>query len=356
LFYFFYEEKIMFTAQHSTAQHSTAQHSTSRSELCSPAISNRTRRLVSTSKFQATPTTARRRDVISTAAIHAPQFFIHVFTLIEMLVVIAIIAILAAMLMPSLMRAREQAVSVSCANQNKQITMAITLYAGSANQALPTYKAYQLLKENAPGKTLDESTILWGETLTVRGATTPVTVWTFAEALLSRSGVLPVHDGEWVNYWNDFRPTYSPIWSCPAVGYDAASERKKTYGAGIGLFVTNSGNHDTSPAGRVFSIYRSQKITALKSPSSILMNGCASIYNRRPGDGGSDLNIWASGYLRCPICENPTAAGTRTSSRHLNGAQYGLADGSVRWYTKGYADWVMAEPDGRDIFYHRRSK
>ena len=51
------------------------------------------------------------------------------FTLIELLVVIAIIAILAALLLPSLTRARQKAQGVYCMNNTKQMTLAWTLYA-----------------------------------------------------------------------------------------------------------------------------------------------------------------------------------------------------------------------------------
>src|SRR6266436_6430708 len=51
------------------------------------------------------------------------------FTLIEMLVVIAIIAILATMLLGSLHRAKGQALGVACMNNFKQITIAWSLYA-----------------------------------------------------------------------------------------------------------------------------------------------------------------------------------------------------------------------------------
>jgi prepilin-type N-terminal cleavage/methylation domain-containing protein/prepilin-type processing-associated H-X9-DG protein len=59
------------------------------------------------------------------------------FTLIELLVVIAIIAILAALLLPTLARAKEQSRTTQCLSNMKQLQLCYQLYVGDFNENLP---------------------------------------------------------------------------------------------------------------------------------------------------------------------------------------------------------------------------
>ena len=59
------------------------------------------------------------------------------FTLIELLVVVAIIALLMAILLPSLGKAKQLAVTTKCLSNLRQNTMAFNMYANDYNQYLP---------------------------------------------------------------------------------------------------------------------------------------------------------------------------------------------------------------------------
>lgn len=60
------------------------------------------------------------------------------FSLVELLVVVAVIAILAALLLPSLSKAKQQAYTAACQNNLRQLMIAVNAYVADNNDVLPS--------------------------------------------------------------------------------------------------------------------------------------------------------------------------------------------------------------------------
>src|SRR5690349_3231431 len=73
---------------------------------------------------------------MNTAATNPRQCH-RAFTLVELLVVVAIISVLAALLLPALQAARDRAKTVRCANNERQLSAAMSAFLNDHNGYFP---------------------------------------------------------------------------------------------------------------------------------------------------------------------------------------------------------------------------
>src|SRR3954463_10528053 len=115
---------------------------------------------------------------------HAPRRRPQAFTLVELLVVIGIIAMLIAILMPALGKARRQARTAQCSSNQRQLGVAYQMYLSSfKNRGFPYAQTYDLFwmsvikpyhGNNAPVRWCPEASELsggWGSTARAWGPT-----------------------------------------------------------------------------------------------------------------------------------------------------------------------------------------
>lgn len=136
------------------------------------------------------------------------SFLVRFFTLIELLIVISIIVILAAILLPSLAKARERGKAIVCASNLKQIGSAIFMYAQDYNDyigvwfldtpATDALASYMFTKP--PGYNKNIVTVCPSD----------------QNAYLRVSGTYYLDDqlhgalwSKWTNYWGDLYTNYS---------------------------------------------------------------------------------------------------------------------------------------------------
>lgn len=113
------------------------------------------------------------------------------FTLVELLIVIAIIAILASMILPALKSALDKARAISCTSNHKQLGTTTFLYADDNNGYMPAHNIYY----HEEAKLVKWPTILWSYV-----THTPIT-----------------YDTEYLKYPHSSAKPKLSIFRCPAV-------------------------------------------------------------------------------------------------------------------------------------------
>lgn len=215
----------------------------------------------------------------------------HAFTLVEVLVVIAIIGLLTALLLPALSAAKERGRRAKCQSNVRQFLLAVQLYAGDFREAVPSGKSENANEQDAHIPVISTET---------------------------RSNLI-AHGG-------DARPLECPGLTKP---FDQRGGwHYPDYGYVIGYNYLG-GHRDTPwPAFRGFAGWISpQKMT--EAPTLVLV---------------TDLNDWSPGYGKTFVphgqagprlvegeTTDPDAAGMSSRDAGAAGGNVGWLDGSVRW-------------------------
>ena len=242
------------------------------------------------------------------------------FTLVELLVVVAIIVMLIAILLPSLSRARQQAVAVRCLSNLRQMVTAAQTYAAGNGDSYPFALCPQ--PDPPPGPPSVTVNVQWDFTTTMDWSTTP-------PKSTSRPGLL------WEGQGNN------AVQQCPGFQGAANSYGDPYTGYNYNTSFIGHGELDpTDPAGVL--ITPPVKVSSVRKPATTALFG--------DGQYGGGANK----YMRSPFLSPVESfyaryAGTQ-GFRHLGKTNVAYCDGHAepqgQRYTTTYQPTRVAPGTG----------
>jgi len=210
------------------------------------------------------------------------------FTILELLIVIAIIAILASLLLPALSRAKESGKQISCKNKMKQLSLCVEMYSNDHNGYLPCgYGDYGAVNRNDA----------------------EVKLMPYLENRVSNSGDAIITE---------------PYFHCPSASgcSYAPANPERWLGYSMNAYIVRYHNTEKVSGHRAIS-----KAVHVEYPTKLLLI----VDGGNPNNTG-DLNEWVTysigGWMTSPDYDTVN----HLAQRHNNGLNILFIDGHVSWY------------------------